>query len=214
MGVDYFLVCQKHKESMYLGKIWRLEEVVKKIIKKETVKIEIPDLVKPLIDEYDLKIIEDVQRFRERHKNCKIILANDHMEYPEEWDYYPEVDWDRPIDRTEEFLHNLKFKAPMIVWTIEGAETLSEEVKKKYELMLTNVLPYGWDKPKLKREIPIKRVVARFRDDIPGLPEYYCKDTVYETVDGRLFIAYGDGSGRFITKKEYEEMKKFYGGSK
>lgn len=223
MGVDYYIICRKHKEKVWIYSLpsYESEAVVKKFL-RGTLTMEslenIPVWAKHFLNDMYIGRLKETAKFRERHPDCKLILMNDHMDHDDdEIRYYAEVDYDSPVDRTEVFLENIRTKSPMSVRSIVSMEphkvyrkiiekVLSECSEAKF--VLKNSLPWGY----LKREdlillIPVKEYLGGYEDVTVMAPPGEFQRDVFRTCDGRLFYTVQNTHMGWLTEEEFKTMK-------
>ena len=110
MGVEWELVCYKHRESLPLGKLRETYDMVNYFSSCPS-----HDLPKYLlkIPKHLLKnqrfFLYDIFKFRKRHKGCKPQLINDHMDL--EASLFIEVDFEKPLPTKEDFIKYAETKA-------------------------------------------------------------------------------------------------------
>jgi len=216
MGVDWFIVCDDHKERLNLYSLMAdgsyYDDVVRRIVEKRISKRTLDSFIhssvtKSLLNTRAVGIIDLTWRFMRRHLHCKPVLSNDLIEDcsdDDERGYYPGVEWEKLPDRTMDFRENMK-KAPTITTSTKSACTLSKEDRERYSRMVCSVPPWDYmHDPEIVQETPIKHLVGQWRVDYGG-KEFVT--TVYETADGRLYREFDDGSGSFISEEELREIK-------
>lgn len=216
MGVSWSIFCDRHYEKLPLGKLSFLSDVEK--FMKHALKGKIPKIPKWLSESSMSNVIwvfESIEKFRKRHKGCRLGYYSDYMDVGDYLDYYLEVDFEESLPTRDDYLAEVKKRAPMLI------VPASRTKKTEYELFVVNVPPgILWDakdKDKAEIELGVKRKVATFKKmfhgqpilDVEGNLQKSYEIYVYETVDGRLVKAYsyGQGTCEWITQKELEKLK-------
>ncbi len=119
MGVEYEIRCDKCKERVKLYKLRESYEPVQRIVDgvfKSSELLQLPDWVKALIDDNRMSQITDALKFKERHPHCDLFLWNDHADFfDEEGRFYPLMDTNKLLPRTEGFEKNLKEKTRLYI---------------------------------------------------------------------------------------------------
>ena len=217
MGVEWFIFCDKHYEKVHLGNIHGVKQYEKFF--KQTFEKEFPDWIADIAPGPIVGVLNEIQKFKNRHKGCEIGYYSDHMDVEDYLDYYLEVDYLKSLPTKDDFLKNVAKKAPFVVVSHRHAKPDWGKTH-RYELYLSNIVPnILWDDPdrhKAEVQIGIRHVLGNWTKatdefaQLQGMPKEI-HQTVYETVDGRLFRTFFGGSGDFITKNEYEKIKEKYG---
>lgn len=210
MGVEYQIRCSEHKERVVLHKLRETYEPVRMIVEgvfKSSELLNLPNWVKPLIDERSMWQIKTALEFRERHPKCDLFLWNDHADFgDEEGPFYPEMDKTKPLPRTKEFEKNILEKTRMYIEFEDRDTHEGPFITNRY------ALPYGYEKRedllvKIPVTGPIKKLVSKWNgmeEHMLGASEHI--EFIYVTEDGRLFKYSPMGScGEFITE---EKLKK------
>lgn len=214
MGVEYEIRCEKCKERVILYKLRESYEPVQRIVDgvfKSSELLQLPDWVKALIDDSRMSQITDALKFKDRHPHCELFLWNDHAGYDDdEGPFYPKMDEDKALPRTEEFEKNMKEKSRLYVelWSGEdGGNFITNRHSLPYDYMdredLIIKIPCGK---------PIKELISKYPGIDGELEEYVehilvAKDEGHGpySSEGRLFRYSSRGmSGRFITPEQLE----------
>lgn len=103
MGVEWELVCYKHRESLPLGKLRETYDMVKYYNSHPRVKV--PEW----LPENQRILLYDIIRFRKRHRGCKPQLINDHMDLEDS--LFIEVDFKKLLPTKEDFIKYAESKA-------------------------------------------------------------------------------------------------------
>jgi len=111
MGVEYSLVCWRHREKLRLYKLREQYDAVEYF--RSHLKAKIP---KWLPEEFR-KLLQSIKRFQERHGGCSLDLINDHMDLEDT--LFIDVNWGKPVPTKEEFV---KFAEERAVPIFHGSE--------------------------------------------------------------------------------------------
>ncbi len=216
MGVEYQIRCGKCKERVVLHKLRESYEPVQQIVDgifKYSDLLELPEWIRALVDERRMWQIKEALKFKERHPNCELFLWNDHADYDDdEGPFYPEMDKEKTLPRTEEFEENMKENSRLYV---EGG-FITNRYSLPYDYMTREDLII-----KIPCREPTRKLIYKYPDfNVDGVEEeqvyveyiLVAKDEGHGpySSEGRLFkYSPMGGSGVFITPEDLEaEIKK------
>lgn len=205
MGVEFEIRCSKCKERVILYKLREAFEPVRRIIDGSLEPISHSDWLDALTGELSLWQVKQALKFTQRHHSCELLFWNDHADFDEEGRYYPEMDEDSPLPRTEEFEANMKEKSRLYVEDgfITNRYSLPYDYNRREDLIV-----------KIPCEGPVQKLIQKYmgQGGIDGeWGEQVYVEYILTTEDGRLFKYTPMGTfGEFITPEELEaEIDKF-----
>jgi hypothetical protein len=107
MGVEHKIICWLHRESLPLGKLHDTYAMAEAALKR---KFKIPSW----LSQEDKRLIEDIRKFRTRHKGCQIQLINDYMDLEDSLSIDIES-FDKPIPTQEDVVRKAEKDAVPIL---------------------------------------------------------------------------------------------------
>lgn len=214
MGVDYYIVCDEHKEKVGIYSLpYGGDVVINQLLDGSLTKmsfVDVPVWIRPFLDDRYTGKIDTTIEFKERHKDCRLTLRNDHTDdfddRADEYSYFADVDYTELVDRTEDFLENIRTKSPMFIRVINRISEQYPDAK----FVLRNSPPFDY----YKREdvtvtIPVKEHLGTFKDimSLPGCREELFSRDVWRTCDGRLFYTVQNTLMEWISEEGFEKIK-------